>query len=162
MEFSSPTVKALERSLDGFSLRHQAIANNIANINTPGYVKQEVNFEQSLLAALQEDQAPKGNSLDPLDPNADITGMGQIDGIKLNNMRGSIAGANVTDIHNNPLVTWQPHMARSSEPAQRLDGNRTPVETEMSSMVSNAAKYQAVAVVVQKEFGILKNIAQAK
>jgi len=45
---------------------------------------------------------------------------------------------------------------------QRLDGNTTAVEVEMSKMVSNAVKYQAVAAVVQKEFGILRNIAQAK
>ncbi|MDB5096723.1 MAG: flagellar basal-body rod protein FlgB [Cyanobacteria bacterium RYN_339] len=161
MEFSSPMVHALERSLDGFSLRHQAIAHNIANVNTPNYVNQNVSFEQSLVDALADQTAPRGASSDPLDPNTDLASIPGSVEFKLGNMR-PMAGASVTDGHNNPLLTWQPHMVKSSEPAQRLDGNRTPVETEVSGMVSNAVKYNAVVAVIQKEFGILKNIAQAK
>ena len=52
MELSSPLVHALERSLDGFAMRHQAIANNIANVNTPAFKAQKVQFEQALQAAL--------------------------------------------------------------------------------------------------------------
>jgi flagellar basal body rod protein FlgB len=73
-----------------------------------------------------------------------------------------LQGASITESHNHPLLTWQPSMAKSGEPAQRLDGNRTPVETEVSGMVSNAVKYNAIVAVIQKEFGILRNIAQAK
>ena len=158
MEFSSPQVQALERSLDGFALRHQAIAANLANINTPGYVKQSVNFEQSLLDALNEQSAPHGSISDPFDPNNDVDGF---DGFKLNNMWGA-QGASVTDGQNHALLTWQPQVVRSGEAAQRLDGNRTPVETEVSEMTQNATKYQAITAVVTKEFGILRTIAQAK
>lgn len=161
MDLSTPMVHAIERSLDGFALRHQAIANNIANINTPGYVKQEVNFEQALTDALASDVAPKGASGDFIDPNADPMGDSVFDGMKLGNMRAML-GASVTDVHNAPLLTWQPQMVRGSDPAQRLDGNHTPVETEVSAMVANAVKYQAVSAFVTKEFGILRNIAQAK
>lgn len=161
MEFSSPMMHALERSLDGFAMRHQAIADNIANINTPGYVKQDVNFEQSLIDALKDDEAPKGLSSDPMDPNADMGPFTAFDGMRLNNMH-PLVSAFVTDPHNAPLLTWQPHISRSAEPAQRLDGNHVPVETEMAAMVSNATKYQAITQVVSKEFGILRNIAQAK
>jgi flagellar basal-body rod protein FlgB len=161
MEFSTPMVHALERSLDGFALRHQAIANNVANINTPGYVKQNVNFEQSLLDALHDEEAPRGASSDPMDPSGDLMGLSSIDGLKLGNMHPLI-GASVTDSHNGPLLAWQPHMARSAEGAQRLDGNRVPVESEVSGMVQNAVKYQAISAVVTKEFGILKTIAQSK
>ena len=41
----------LERALSGASLRQQAIAQNIANVNTPGYRRQEVDFESALQAA---------------------------------------------------------------------------------------------------------------
>jgi flagellar basal-body rod protein FlgB len=34
--------------LDGLSRRSQATSNNIANIDTPGYVRQEVSFETEL------------------------------------------------------------------------------------------------------------------
>jgi flagellar basal-body rod protein FlgB len=45
-------VVALVRlALDAASLRHQVIANNIANANTPGFVPSKVNFEQQLAFA---------------------------------------------------------------------------------------------------------------
>lgn len=45
-------VTALVRlALDAASLRHQAIANNIANANSPGYVPLKVNFEEQLAFA---------------------------------------------------------------------------------------------------------------
>lgn len=47
---SSATGEALVLALDAASLRHQAIANNIANANTPGYVPLRVNFEEQLSA----------------------------------------------------------------------------------------------------------------
>ncbi len=49
-EISSATTEALKLALDAASLRHQAIANNIANVNTPGYVPLRVNFEEQLSA----------------------------------------------------------------------------------------------------------------
>ena len=34
------------KALDGLLLRHEAISNNIANIDTPGYKRIDVNFEE--------------------------------------------------------------------------------------------------------------------
>ncbi len=39
------TTAALAAALDAASLRHQAIASNIANAHTPGYVPQQVGFD---------------------------------------------------------------------------------------------------------------------
>jgi len=157
MEFSTPLTHALERALDGYALRHEAIANNIANVNTPGYVRQEVNFEATLHQAMLDESAPRGFTEDPLGDQ----GLGTIDGFTLHRMLPA-NGALITDEHNHALITWQPKMSRSGDPAQRLDGNRTPIETEMSAMVQNATKFQAVGAVVTKEFSILRTIAQAK
>ena len=44
----------LERSLDVAALRQQVTANNIANINTPGYRPQQVLFEAELRGNMQE------------------------------------------------------------------------------------------------------------
>lgn len=49
--FSNSTFSLLEKGLDASALRHQAIANNIANINTPGYKKLEVSFEEEFKRA---------------------------------------------------------------------------------------------------------------
>ncbi|WP_162044919.1 flagellar basal body rod protein FlgB [Undibacterium sp. YM2] len=42
------TMDMLKTALDAASLRHQAIANNIANVNTAGYRPASVNFEQQM------------------------------------------------------------------------------------------------------------------
>jgi flagellar basal-body rod protein FlgB len=38
----------LKLALDAASLNHQAIANNIANVNTPGYAPARVDFEEQM------------------------------------------------------------------------------------------------------------------
>ncbi|MFZ6659026.1 flagellar basal body rod protein FlgB [Undibacterium sp. TJN19] len=42
------TMDMLKVALDAASLRHQAIANNIANVDTAGYRPASVNFEQQM------------------------------------------------------------------------------------------------------------------
>lgn len=51
------TQSALEVALKGTSLRQATIADNLANINTPGYQRRSVDFENSLQAALSIDDA---------------------------------------------------------------------------------------------------------
>jgi flagellar basal-body rod protein FlgB len=50
---------ALEKALDGAALRMEALADNIANAETPGYSQRRVSFEDALQAAIgAESQAP--------------------------------------------------------------------------------------------------------
>jgi len=46
------TFNLLAKSLEGLSLRQQAVAQNLANVNTPGYRRKDVLFEDVLQAAL--------------------------------------------------------------------------------------------------------------
>ncbi|MBR6380645.1 MAG: flagellar basal body rod protein FlgB [Lachnospiraceae bacterium] len=41
-------VRVLEKAADASWLRDQCIANNIANVDTPGYKRQDVDFESAL------------------------------------------------------------------------------------------------------------------
>lgn len=50
--FDSVSIAALTSALDGLSLRQRAIADNIANINTPGYHAKRVAFEEALASAV--------------------------------------------------------------------------------------------------------------
>ena len=52
MELFDTVHLALERAIQGSSLRHQAIAQNLANVNTPGYRRQDVDFHSALQAAM--------------------------------------------------------------------------------------------------------------
>lgn len=51
MELFDTTQTGLERALIGSSLRQTAISQNIANVNTPGYRRQDVDFQSALAAA---------------------------------------------------------------------------------------------------------------
>lgn len=50
------THQALEAGLRGSSMRSQALAQNLANINTPGYRRVDVDFRSQLSEALQRAQ----------------------------------------------------------------------------------------------------------
>ena len=54
------TFSLLAKSLEGLSLRQQAVAQNLANINTPGYRRKDVLFEDVLQAALTEPKSGEG------------------------------------------------------------------------------------------------------
>jgi flagellar basal-body rod protein FlgB len=50
--FDSVTSLAFSSTLDGLAARQRAVANNIANVNTPGYQAQRVSFERELAASI--------------------------------------------------------------------------------------------------------------
>lgn len=47
-DLGGATSELARLALDAAWLRHQVIANNIANVNTPGYVAKKVDFEEHL------------------------------------------------------------------------------------------------------------------
>jgi len=52
------TLLLLEKTLDVCVLRHKVIANNIANVDTPGFKASRVIFEEKLKRALKESLLP--------------------------------------------------------------------------------------------------------
>ena len=46
-------VNVLDKAMDASWLRNEAISNNLANADTPGYKRQDVNFETQLAKALR-------------------------------------------------------------------------------------------------------------
>lgn len=58
--FSDVTIQLLEKALDVAVLRQRVISNNIANINTPGFKRSYVTFEEELQKVLRDN---KGKSL---------------------------------------------------------------------------------------------------
>ncbi|MDR4509042.1 MAG: flagellar basal body rod protein FlgB [Candidatus Brocadiaceae bacterium] len=59
------TFQLLENLLDVSSLKHKVTANNIANINTPGYKKMEVDFEDQLKKAMKSNSSGAFASFQP-------------------------------------------------------------------------------------------------
>lgn len=46
--FADNALRTAKAALDGLSFRQQAISRNLANIDTPGYKAQTINFEETL------------------------------------------------------------------------------------------------------------------
>ena len=46
-------INVLDKAADASWLRNQAIANNIANVDTPGYKREDITFEKELKKALK-------------------------------------------------------------------------------------------------------------
>ncbi|WP_460772440.1 flagellar basal body rod protein FlgB [Microbacterium sp. GXF7504] len=67
--FDSVSISALTSALDGLSQRQNAIADNIANVNTPDYHAKRVAFEEALAKSVAAGdgrvQATVGESLEP-------------------------------------------------------------------------------------------------
>lgn len=61
VDTGSYTYELIKRALDASDLRGKAIANNIANINTKGYKRINVTFEETL-SNVTEDFKTKGNT----------------------------------------------------------------------------------------------------
>lgn len=52
--FSKTKIPVLHKSLDAYAMRQKSISDNIANVDTPGYRRSEVKFEENLKAALDK------------------------------------------------------------------------------------------------------------
>jgi len=66
--FDDGATLALGRALDGVSLRQRVTADNVANVMTPGFRAQKVDFEDSLASAVSRG--------DPTAARSSVTGTG--------------------------------------------------------------------------------------
>ena len=58
MALVDSTQQLLEAAMRGSWQRETALTNNVANADTPGYQRQEVNFEATLQSAMTSGQSP--------------------------------------------------------------------------------------------------------
>jgi flagellar basal-body rod protein FlgB len=71
----SLTTQALTLALDAASLRHQVIAANIANANTPGHVPQRASFEALVEAGARGAAGPAAELRAHLEPDPGARGL---------------------------------------------------------------------------------------
>lgn len=118
------TVSFLSKSLDMMSLRHQLIASNVANQDTPNYKSKEIDFRNELEKALDV----KGLSND----------------FRTNPGHMPLNSPDTSDMDNN-LIT-------ESGNAYSYDDNSVNVETEMANMARNTIMYNAAAQIITNKF----------
>jgi len=69
MSLIDPTQSALEAAMRGSMLRQTLLTNNLANADTPGYQRQDVNFQGTLASAMSSGQSPDAASFTPYTQN---------------------------------------------------------------------------------------------
>ncbi len=126
--FDSTTIQILQKALDAAALRQQVIAHNIANINTPGYRRATVSFEESLRTALAEKR---------------LLGQGT---------PGPRKAARPDPVERvQPQVVREPHVMRT-------DGSGIDIEREMAELAANTINYNAATQMLNGKFGALKYV----
>ena len=69
------TISAVHTALRGIVQRQRVTADNIANVETPGFTAKRVSFEQSLSAAIRGGSPARARvSVDPSDAAANLNG----------------------------------------------------------------------------------------
>jgi flagellar basal-body rod protein FlgB len=123
------TVDMLTNAISGADLEHAAIANNIANVNTPNYLRQSVSFKDALAAAIGE------NTSDdlPLATN-DSRQFGASD-----------AGQ-----------PFDPKVQVDQTDRMRADGSNVDVDQEMAQLSQNSGYSQTMSQLLQVQFARLR------
>lgn len=117
----------LEKALDAAWLRNETISNNIANVNTPGFKKSYVRFEELL---------------------ADSVNKFQISGIKKDDKFLPVGKDTQTAV--------APEIVQESFTTMRRDGNNVDIDVEMAELAKNSIKYNALIAQMSKEFSKIK------
>ncbi len=126
--FDSDTFLILKKALDTATLRQQAIASNIANVDTPGYKRADVSFEEELKAALN-----KGESLE----------------LKTTDNKHFTNKPNLDSVHGKVF--------RQQDTYFRNDFNNVDIEVEMASVAKNNTAYNALAELISQKLKLVKS-----
>ncbi len=76
MSLLDTTQFALESAMRGSMLRQSLLTNNLANVDTPGYQRQDVNFQATLAGAMQSGQPLDQVSFQPYTQPGAVTADG--------------------------------------------------------------------------------------
>ena len=122
--FSS--VNTLQKSLNASWIRNEVIANNIANVDTPGFKTSHVQFEDIMAEAAG---AAAGGV-----PMATTNGR-------------HIPGSTVEMLKN-----VEPQIVIDESTTARLDGNNVNIENEMVELAKNSIDYYTTVSKINSEF----------
>lgn len=122
------TIGTVRGWLGGLSRRQQAISNNIANVDTPGYRAQDVSFESELRRSL-----------------------GSTAGRLATTSARHIANA---PRHSGQLGT----QAAQALTSQRRDGNDVYIDQEMVKLAETQMRYQAAASALNSKLASIRNV----
>ena len=120
------------QALNGLSRRQEAIAGNVANVDTPGYRRRDVVFEDALKEMVNGGSA--GTGLQVTNPGHMTTSMSQ----------GGTAGGEST--------------RQRDVVSERNDANDVSIDEEMLLLVETQLRYQALSQTTGTRLNTLRSI----
>lgn len=156
MKIFDSTLGVLERALDARLLRHNVLAGNLANADTPGFMPRDVDF-----AAAMRQSAPTPEAAPPT-PSRGMTFASAGHAVE-----GASPAASPSEIPLSvagPTAPAEPGSAGSPIVAAQgagagLDGNGVDVDRALAAVAENAIQYNAAARAAQKKLAILRYVA---
>jgi flagellar basal-body rod protein FlgB len=137
------TLNQLERSLDVRLMRHNLLAANLANVDTPGFRPKDLDFTAAMASV--ENRSHDGTALQVV-----TTAPGHMDiGVPIGSASAQDAQLSPKDL---PVVDIPSNNAS-------LDGNTVDLDRTMVAMAENALQYGASARAAGRKLAILKYVA---
>jgi flagellar basal-body rod protein FlgB len=130
--FSDYSYSIAKLALDGLSQRQMAISNNIANVDTPGYHAQTVDFKSVLKRVTNQNEQIVMKTTNPL---------------------------HLTSTTDNSVRFFETKRPGGTE---RADGNDVDIDVELTDMSETGIEYQALSQAVSLKLQLLKAIAQSR
>jgi flagellar basal-body rod protein FlgB len=122
------TTAVLTQAMAGYSARNTAIANNIANADTPGYKRVDVSFESALADAVDADRERLR-----MDVGSSIAA---IDGSEVTRQVDEVA----------------PNVMSTDTTTMRVDGSNVDPDDEMARLSANQLASTTVVSLLDKRF----------
>jgi len=112
--------------------RFEAVANNIANVNTPGYKRQEVTFEEDLRSAIGTRKTSNKLEMETTEKN------------------------HFGNSGNNSLENFQVNESTVEDSSYRLDGNNVDPEIEMAKLAETRMAYQGIMKIMARRVEMIR------
>ena len=126
--FTSPTQSLLNKGLDTASVRNRVIADNIANVDTPGFKRREVIFEENIKKVLEK------NTIN--------------DKLRTTDSRHMQIKVKDTQI--------EPEIRELKDLSYRNDENNVDIDVETAKMTKNKLFYDALGQSMSNEIRLLR------
>lgn len=131
---SNDAMELVQKSLDAAALQHNVIANNLANVDTPGFKRSEVIFTESLKKAIQQREE----------------GSNQLE----------LSTTDTQHIATNPISQLEdvkPQVVMQQNTTLRNDQNNVDIDVEMAKLAQNTVIYQTLAQLTASQFTQLRS-----
>lgn len=136
MKLFDSNFQVLGKSMDAYTKRAEALADNIANVNTPNYKRKDIQFESFLQKALYED----GSS---------------VIGRRTDEKHFKIGVENKLD-------SIEPYFTEDKNTKMKYDGNNVDIEVEKVEQTKNNIRYQFATNRISQNFTALRSVIKSR